>query len=140
MHLYVPIRDIIHGLADFPIVMGITFLLSLGGAVWWVIAIVWALAVLHQAKYAYHVLKWHVRVIVVTSHRFIYTKGVLNRVMDDKSLTKIKGFVIVQSAVGRLLGYGHLIIKLTGGHDAEAQETIGFVRSPHAVYAAARGA
>lgn len=140
MHWYVPTRDIIHGLADFPIVMGITFLLGLGSGFWWITVTVWALALLHQTKYAYHVLKWRARVVVVTSRRFIFTKGVFKRVVDDKSIAKIKGFVIDQSFTGRVLGYGHLIIKLTGGHDTEAQEIIKFVPMPYDVYAAARGA
>jgi hypothetical protein len=140
MHWCVPTKDIIQGLADFPIVLGVTILLGLGSSLWWVTVIVWTLALVHQTKYAYHVLKWRARVVVVTGRRFIFTKGVFKRVVDDKSILKIKGFVIDQSFTGRILGYGHLIIKLTGGHDTEAQEVIKFVPKPYDVYAAARGA
>jgi hypothetical protein len=140
MHWLVPAKDVVRGLADFPVVMGITFLLSLGDGLWWIIAIVWGLALVHQGKYAYHVLKWRARVVVVTSKRLITTAGVLQRKVDDKSIEKIKGFNVVQSFLGRVFGYGHLVIKLTGGTDTEAQEVIRFVPKPYDVYACARGA
>lgn len=140
MHWCVPTRDIVRGLADFPIVMGVTVLLGLGSSWWWVTVIVWSLALLHQTKYAYHVLKWRARVVVVTSRRFIFTKGVFKRAVDAKSIAKIKGVVVDQSFTGRVFGYGHLIIKLTGGSDTEAQEVIKFVPKPYDVYAAAQGA
>jgi hypothetical protein len=140
MHWGVPARDVACGLADFPIVMGITFLLSLWGGVWWITATVWALALVHQTKYAYHVLKWRALVVVVTNRRFITTKGVFKRKVDDKSIGKIKGIAVDETVLGRFLGYAHLQIKLTGGTDGEAQEVVKFVPRPYDVYAAARGA
>lgn len=140
MHWFVPAKDVVRGLADFPIAAGISFVLGLMGGVWWVTSIVWAIALTHQAKYAYHVLRWRARVIVVTDTRLITTQGVLTRGVDDKNIAKIKGFAVDQSFTGRVFGYGHMIIKVTGGTDSEAQEVVKFVPKPYDVYAAARGA
>ncbi|MEL6363624.1 MAG: PH domain-containing protein [Pseudomonadota bacterium] len=52
--------------------------------------------------------------IVVTTYRFVYKKGWLNVSTQEVSLNKIEEINLTQSFIGRLLGYGTLILRGTG--------------------------
>ena len=55
--------------------------------------------------------------IGVTNHRFIFKRGWLRRTTDELQLTSIEEVNLKQSAVGRLLDYGRLILHGTGVND-----------------------
>lgn len=144
MHWYVPLQDIIKGLAGVPVTIVIAMILSWLSGTWWVGAAAALVAATHQGRYAYHILKWRARMLVVTSTRLVYLKGVVRRSLADKTLTKVKDIKVDQSIPGRLFGFGHLII-VTGaesidGAAKESKEVIKFVPRPYEVYAAVRGA
>ena len=55
--------------------------------------------------------------IGVTNHRFILKRGWLRRATDELQLTSIEEVNLDQSVLGRLLGYGHLVLHGTGVND-----------------------
>lgn len=141
MHRYVLARDIARGLAELPVAAVVSILLDfLSGGLWWIQFLIWGIAIAHQGKYAYRMLKWRAKVLVVTSKRRVVTSGVLRRDADSLALAKIKGINVKQSFVGRVFGFGHVLIKLTGGTDDEAQEVLAYVPKPHDVQRAMYGA
>ena len=52
--------------------------------------------------------------IVVTTFRFVYKQGWLNVSTQEVSLNKIEEINLSQSLMGRILGYGTLILRGTG--------------------------
>lgn len=52
--------------------------------------------------------------IVVTSFRFVYKTGLISRQTQEVSLGKIEEITLRQSIWGRLLDYGHLVLRGTG--------------------------
>ena len=55
--------------------------------------------------------------IGVTNHRFILKRGWLRRATDELQLTSIEEVNLDQSVLGRLLGYGRLVLHGTGVND-----------------------
>src|SRR5262245_55021368 len=53
----------------------------------------------------------------VTNHRFIFKRGWLRRTTDELQLTSIEEVNLDQSVLGRLLGYGRLVLHGTGVND-----------------------
>lgn len=52
--------------------------------------------------------------IVVTSFRLVYKTGLISRKTQEVSLGKIEEITLQQSIWGRILDYGHLVIRGTG--------------------------
>jgi uncharacterized membrane protein YdbT with pleckstrin-like domain len=55
--------------------------------------------------------------IGVTNHRFIFKRGWVRRMTDELQLNAIEEVNLAQGALGRLLGYGRLVIHGTGVND-----------------------
>jgi len=53
----------------------------------------------------------------VTNHRFIFKRGWLRRTTDELQLSAIEEVNLQQGALGRLFGYGRLIVHGTGVND-----------------------
>lgn len=52
--------------------------------------------------------------IVVTTFRFVYKTGLISRNTQEVSLGKIEEITLRQTIWGRLLGFGHLVLRGTG--------------------------
>ena len=52
--------------------------------------------------------------IVVTTYRFVYKTGLISRQTQEVSLNKIEEITLRQSILGRVFGYGKLILRGTG--------------------------
>jgi membrane protein YdbS with pleckstrin-like domain len=55
--------------------------------------------------------------IGVTNHRFIFKRGWLRRTTDELQLSSIEEVNLEQGALGRLFGYGRLVLHGTGVND-----------------------
>jgi PH (Pleckstrin Homology) domain-containing protein len=73
-----------------------------------------ALGLIHFAAMMIHF--WTTEV-GVTNQRFIFKRGWLRRVTDELQLSAIEEVNLKQSVLGRLLGYGRLILHGTGVND-----------------------
>lgn len=52
--------------------------------------------------------------IVVTTYRFVYKRGLISRNTQEVSLSKIEEITLRQTVWGRILGFGHLVLRGTG--------------------------
>jgi uncharacterized membrane protein YdbT with pleckstrin-like domain len=59
-------------------------------------------------------LTWWTTEIAVTSHRFIYKSGLMRRTTTEIPIDRVESVDIEQSLIGRLLGYGTVIVHATG--------------------------
>ncbi len=62
---------------------------------------------------SHYIVLWTTE-IVVTSFRFVYKTGLVSRKSNEVSLNKIEEISMSQSILGRMFGYGELIIRGTG--------------------------
>ncbi|MEZ5895973.1 MAG: PH domain-containing protein [Parvularculaceae bacterium] len=52
--------------------------------------------------------------IIVTTYRFVYKTGLISRSTQEVSLNKIEEIVLHQTVLGRIFGYGKLVLRGTG--------------------------
>ena len=64
--------------------------------------------------------------LAVTDHRVIYKSGLLSRHTIEMNRDKVESVDVDQSLLGRILGYGTVIVRGTGG----SLEPIGIVGDP----------
>ena len=60
--------------------------------------------------------------IEITTHRVVYKTGVISRFSDDTYVDKVEGVRVNQSPLGRLLGYGTVIISGSGGKEMKLRD------------------
>lgn len=53
--------------------------------------------------------------VVVTNRRIIFKRGVIARHTEEMNITKVETVDVDQSLWGRILGYGTLVVRGTGG-------------------------
>ena len=68
------------------------------------------LLVIPFARMGIRALNWWNERYIITNRRVIQTEGVINKHVIDSSLEKVNDVVLVQSALGRMLGYGDVEI------------------------------
>lgn len=75
-----------------------------------------ALAV--AARFGWRTWQWRVDVIVVTDQRIFEVSGVLTRKVASMPLTRVTDMTYRRSLLGRVLGYGDLIVESAGQDQA----------------------
>jgi uncharacterized membrane protein YdbT with pleckstrin-like domain len=53
--------------------------------------------------------------LAVTDHRVIYKRGIIGRYTIEMARSKVESVDVVQSLVGRILNYGTILVRGTGG-------------------------
>ncbi|MBV8120484.1 MAG: PH domain-containing protein [Alphaproteobacteria bacterium] len=79
----------------------------------WIAAAIFALLALSAALRA--VMRRATTEFAVTDHRVIYKTGLLGRHTLEMNRSKVESVDVDQSILGRLLGYGTIIVRGTGG-------------------------
>lgn len=69
-------------------------------------------------RFLFYVWLWSVNRIVVTNQRVIEESGVLNRNVSSMPLTKVTDLQYHRSLMGRLLGFGELVLESAGQQQA----------------------
>lgn len=84
---------------------------TLVGAVWilWGLLLLWLL---------WKIANWAVDYFVVTSHRMIYTSGVITRKVAMMPLVKVTDMSYQRDFFGRIFGYGEFILESAGQDQA----------------------
>ncbi|MGB9369190.1 MAG: PH domain-containing protein [Xanthobacteraceae bacterium] len=59
--------------------------------------------------------EWWITEIAITNRRVIYKHGLVSRQTDEMPVDKIETVQVDQSILGRILGYGRVTIRGTGG-------------------------
>ncbi len=76
------------------------------GWVWWLLLIF----VVPAGRIAWGFLSWRMNVYVLTNRRVVESTGVLSKRVSDSSLEKLTDIVLKQSILGRMLGYGDIVV------------------------------
>ncbi len=76
------------------------------GWVWWLLL----LFLVPAGRIAWGFLSWRMNVYVLTNRRVIESTGVLSKRVSDSSLEKLTDIVLKQSILGRMLGYGDIVV------------------------------
>ena len=79
----------------------------------WIAALIFALLALSAALGAF--VRRTTTELAVTNHRVIYKTGLLSRHTLEMNLSKVESVDVNQSILGRILGYGTIIVRGTGG-------------------------
>ena len=57
------------------------------------------------------VLSYYLKEFVITNKRVIYKRGVISRNVDEIDIRRIEGTNLRQGILGRMLGYGRVIVR-----------------------------
>jgi membrane protein YdbS with pleckstrin-like domain len=108
----------------------ISFVLPLG----WAIAqsIVWYLALLVIVRFAYKALEWWEEIILVSDRRFMIVSGVFTHRVTMMPISKVTDLTYERTALGRLLGYGSLVVESAG--QVQGLDRIDFLPKPERIY------
>lgn len=103
-----------------------------GDNLWLVQSLLWYGAFFVVLRFAVHVLEWWVERIVVTDKRFMLTNGIIVTNVAMMPITKVTDLTYRRPLVGRMLGYGTLVVESAG--QIQALNQITFMPRPEEVY------
>jgi membrane protein YdbS with pleckstrin-like domain len=83
-------------------------------------------------RFGWRVLQWHEDWFVVTDRRMLVRSGVLTRRLSMMPLVKVTDLSFARPPVGRLLGYGEIVIESAG--QEQALRRIRHLPNPDALY------
>ncbi|TDC57379.1 PH domain-containing protein [Actinomadura sp. KC345] len=78
------------------------------------------------------VVAWSLEFFLVTEHRMMVVKGVLNRSVLMMPLSKVTDITLNRSVVGQLLGYGEFVTESAG--QKQAINNVNFMPYPEQLY------
>jgi uncharacterized membrane protein YdbT with pleckstrin-like domain len=108
-------------------------------AVAWLVLCGWILGLGVLVFVIMMVNKWTTE-IVITNKRLLYKRGWIARKVDEVSIDRVEGCNVEQSFLGRILGYGKLLVRGVGIGEIKLptiDEPIGFRRAIDAAKAPA---
>jgi uncharacterized membrane protein YdbT with pleckstrin-like domain len=95
----------------------------------WLVSVV---AIFFLLRFLYKLWEWYSNRIVVTNRRFVEVSGIITRKVASMPITKITDMTYQRTAIGRILGYGDLILE-TAGQD-QALSRIDYLPNPDNFY------
>lgn len=105
---------------------------GVGDGVWLVQSVLWYAALAAVVWFAYHVLDWWVERIVVTDKRFMLTHGIITTNVAMMPITKVTDLTYRRPLLGRILGYGTMVVESAG--QIQALNQITYLPRPEEVY------
>nr|WP_228046998.1 PH domain-containing protein [Saccharopolyspora sp. HNM0983] len=76
--------------------------------------LLWYVGLIVLIRFAYQVLDWYVERIVVTDKRFLITSGIFTTNVAMMPITKVTDLTFARTLMGRVLGYGTLVVESAG--------------------------
>lgn len=122
--------DIFEAVALLAVAVMVSYLLPVGA--WLFQNILWYAALLVVLRFAYIVVDWWVERIVVTDKRFMLVTGVFTNRVAMMPIGKVTDLTYERTWLGRMLGYGTLIVESAG--QIQALNRIEFLPKPELVY------
>ena len=119
--LLLPVAAVVAGLVACAAVSAVTGI----AWIWWL----WLIAI---AYLAWKVIAWSVEFFLVTEHRVMVIKGVLNRDVVMMPLAKVTDITLSRSMTGRVLGYGEFRTESAG--QKKWLQSIPFMPYPEQLY------
>jgi membrane protein YdbS with pleckstrin-like domain len=93
--------------------------------------VLWYAGLLVLVRFAYQILDWYVERIVVTDKRFLIAKGLFTIDVGMMPVTKVTDLTFHRPLMGRVLGYGTLVLESAG--QIQALNRIEYVPNPDEV-------
>jgi uncharacterized membrane protein YdbT with pleckstrin-like domain len=122
--------DIFEAAALLSVAVMISYVLP--PSMWLLQNVLWYAALIVLLRFAYLVLDWWVERIVVTDKRFMMTTGVFTTKVLMMPIGKVTDLTYERSWVGRLFGYGTMIVESAG--QIQALNRINYLPKPEQVY------
>jgi membrane protein YdbS with pleckstrin-like domain len=97
-----------------------------------VVTVIWVGWLVVLSRLAFKVFEWSDEFFAVTGVRVMLVHGLLTRRVDMMPLNKVTDLTVDRSIMGRMLGYGTIVLE-SAGQD-QALSTVEYVPEPEAVY------
>lgn len=137
-HWAVVLPYLIQTLLALIIAFTLSYLLDGSGTyVWLVQNVLWYAALFVLVRFTYYLVEWWVERIVVTDKRAMLTSGIFTTKVAMMPVSKITDMTYERSVLGRMLGYGTLILESAG--QIQALNRIEFIPRPEEVFDAISG-
>lgn len=85
----------------------------------WLVLIVFGILIIGIIWFIYEMLRLNTTEFAVTNRRIVMKKGILSAHVDQLSLSSIEGADLDQGIIGRLFGFGTLLIEGRGEGEIE---------------------
>lgn len=121
--------DVFEAAALLAVAVMMSYLLPAGSLV---DNVLWYAALLVVLRFAFVLVEWWVERIVVTDKRFMLITGVFTTRVAMMPIGKVTDLTYERPAVGRIVGYGTLIVESAG--QIQALNRIEFLPKPERVY------
>jgi uncharacterized membrane protein YdbT with pleckstrin-like domain len=122
--------DIFEAVALLAVAVMISYVLP--PSMWLLQNVLWYAALIVLLRFAYFVLEWWVERIVVTDKRFMLTTGVFTTKVLMMPIGKVTDLTYERTWIGRLFGYGTMIVESAG--QIQALNRITYLPKPEQVY------
>jgi uncharacterized membrane protein YdbT with pleckstrin-like domain len=96
------------------------------------VTVVWVLWLMVVSRLAFKVFEWSDEYFAVTKVRVMLVHGIVTRRVDMMPLSKVTDLTVNRTIMGRMLGYGTLVLE-SAGQD-QALSTVEYVPEPEAIY------
>lgn len=93
--------------------------------------VLWYAGLIVLLRFTYQILEWYVERIVVTDKRFMIAEGIFTSKVAMMPITKVTDLTFERSVMGRILGYGTLVVESAG--QIQALNRIEYLPSPEEV-------
>lgn len=110
----------------------LSFLLRDTPNMWLLQNILWYVALFVLLRFTYYLVEWWVERLVVTDKRFMITSGIFTTKIAMMPVGKVTDLTYQRTLLGRMLGYGTLIVESAG--QIQALNRIEFVPRPEEVF------
>jgi uncharacterized membrane protein YdbT with pleckstrin-like domain len=94
--------------------------------------VLWYAALFVVLRFSYKVVEWWVERLVVTDKRFLISTGVFTTQVGMMPITKVTDLTYQRTLMGRLFGYGTLIVESAG--QVQGLDRIDYLPQPERVY------
>ena len=96
------------------------------------VTVVWVLWLMVVSRLAFKVFEWSDEYFAVTKVRVMLVHGIVTRRVDMMPLSKVTDLTVNRSIMGRMLGYGTIVLE-SAGQD-QALSKVEYVPEPEAIY------
>lgn len=93
--------------------------------------VLWYAGLIVLMRFTYQILDWYVERIVVTDKRFLIATGIFTSKVAMMPITKVTDLTFERSVMGRVFGYGTLVVESAG--QIQALNRIEHLPSPEQV-------
>lgn len=135
LHWTGQVRELLHMGGMWPVMFIANWLLGVVAVdVWWVSVGLWVGMVCHQIVMCHKVLAWRAQLLVVTSHRLVFTAGIFSSHRETVNLGLYTHISVDQTYPQRVMGYGTVRVESGGQHDdGSNREYLKYVPDPEAL-------